>query len=291
MKKRYTTIRTFISLGIGILIAIAIFLALLGWGAYEHYHAKWISVKKVYPPNAYNLTDDLEQYPVLEKAIELADGKIKLEVNLKEIFELKDELKGSNHIKVGEDYYRITLYDAILIRKLKHAENHVRGELPFLKEKMMYIDERKVAKVDESIESIDDDRKENIKMYGADIVVLNDGFILTNVSREEYHQTEEFVKNGRIIEFEGDYYDVFIETKLFLSRLEPPSECLKVIELSDLSGYPTLKRALDLAIESCEASLKTPPEEWEKTFDLMHGRGYTCIEVNGNYYEVGFATA
>ena len=83
---------------------------------------------------------------------------------------------------------------------------------------------------------------------------------------------------------------MFVDTQLLLNRIKYPPECLKITEV-ELNKYPILKRALNLAIKNGWASLKISPEEWRKTSEFMQNMGYSCIEVDGTYYEVSFATA
>ena len=92
------------------------------------------------------------------------------------------------------------------------------------------------------------------------------------------------------MEFEGDYYEVFMESKLFLEKVQFPPRCRKVTD-QELSQYPTLKRAIELASKNGDASLKVPPEEWENAVGFIQGSGCDCVEFNGSYYRVLFATA
>jgi hypothetical protein len=276
----------FIGLGIGILILTVAFFAFLGWNAYEHYHAKYIDVKKIQFEYA-DLTEKLTQYPQLKKVMEMPN----CEMSLNEFFKLKDELGKIRHFRIGEKYYEITLYDGIVVQRLDDVDCKETEckELYFLKEKLADVDERrvKVVKAGENVESIDDSIK-GVMEGRYDIVALN-GFILTNTSRKELYKAKEF--EGGIIKFKGECYKVFAESKVFLK--EPyysPTNCREVSEWA-LSNYPTLESAIEIASKNGEASLKTQPEEWERTFDFMQNMGCSCIEVNGSYYEIGFATA
>jgi hypothetical protein len=58
----------------------------------------------------------------------------------------------------------------------------------------------------------------------------------------------------------------------------------------ELSEYPTLKRAIDLASKNEKAVLNAPPEEWSKTMKFIREIG-GCIDVSGSCYTVGFLTA
>jgi len=274
--------RVLIGLGIGISILIVVFLALLGWNAYEHYHAKYITVKKIQFKHV-DLTEKLTQHPLLKKVIENPN----CEVSLDEYFKLKDELGKIRYFRLGEKYYKITLYDGIVFQRLDECKETECKELYFLKEKLTDLEREEKVEAMMNVESIDDSIKRGMAEGEYDIIALN-GFILTNASREELYKAKKF--EGSMIEFKGECYKVFVESKVFLE--EPyysPINCRGVSEW-ELSNYPTLERALEIASKNGEASLKTQPEEWKKTADFIQNIGY-CIKVNGSYYVVSFPTA
>lgn len=88
-----------------------------------------------------------------------------------------------------------------------------------------------------------------------------------------------------MIKFEGEYYEVIVETNFSLSRYQSP--CCMHVTKEQLEEYPTLQKALEQASESesGEATLKTPPEEWRE----IHVRD--CVSYNGSQYKVGFSLA
>jgi len=67
---------------------------------------------------------------------------------------------------------------------------------------------------------------------------------------KELYRIKELVSNkGYMIEFNGDYYEVLVESSIYLEKIEYPPKCVKVCD-EELSEYPTLKRAIDLASKS-----------------------------------------
>jgi len=103
--------------GISFLFFFLTFYGLMAYGAHEHYYAKYISVDKLSAPSDYlNLTEEeLEKYPSLKEAIELANksenGRARLKVHPDEWERIGNFLseKGSHNIKVGNEYYGVGL--------------------------------------------------------------------------------------------------------------------------------------------------------------------------------------
>ena len=102
--------------GISFLFFFLAFYGLMAYGAHEHYYAKYISVHKLSgaPSDCLNLTEeDLERYPTLKKAIELANksenGRAGLKVHPDEWGRIRAFIseKGSYNIRLGEEYYGV----------------------------------------------------------------------------------------------------------------------------------------------------------------------------------------
>jgi len=101
--------------GISFLFLFLAFQSFMAYGAYEHYSAKYISVRTVTAPDDYVIVteEDLNDYPSLKKAIEDAksseEGQAVLKVHPDEWERISDFLseKGSHNIRVGDEYYEV----------------------------------------------------------------------------------------------------------------------------------------------------------------------------------------
>jgi len=255
-------------------IALVSFVILLSWGAYMYDHSKVIYVKKIQFPESYiDLTDELDDYPFIKRAINYANPKTSIKVSLEELFKIEE--MGANYIKagdnffyirVGDNYYKISLFKAIGVRRLNYVpENY---------SKLSETDLKSYPSLEKMIS--------NAKKY--------EGLHYISVPHEELYRIKELVsEKGNIIEFNGDYYELLVESKIYLEKIEYSPKCVKVSK-DELSEYPTLKRAIDLASKNGEAVLNAPPEEWSRTLKFIREIG-GCIEVNGSCYTVGFLTA
>ena len=258
-------------------VALVSFVVFLSWGAYMHYHSKIIYVEKIQSPESYiDLTDELDEYPSIKRAITYANPKTSIKVNLDEFSKIEEigtnyTKTGDNYfyIKVGDNYYKIFSIKAVGVRKLDYVpENYSKiskADLklyPSLKEIMSKAEEYK--------------RLRNTSVY-------------IPIPSQKFYEIRDFVKSrGNVIEFNGDYYEIRIECSIYLEKIEYPSKCVKVSE-EKLSEYPTLKRAIDLASKNEKAVLNAPPEEWSKTMKFIREIGGS-IDVNGSCYTVRFMT-
>jgi len=239
-----------------------------------YYYSKVIYVKKIQSPESYiDLTDELDNYPSIKRAISHANPKASVEVNLEELsriekistnyIKIRDNF---SYIKIYDNYYKIFLIKAVGIRKLNYTpENYSKINKADLK---LYPSLEKIIS--------------NAKKY--------EGIHYICVPYEELYRIKELIgSKGHIIEFNGDYYEICIECSIHLEKIEYPSKCVKISE-EELSKYPTLKRAIDLASKNGKAMLNAPPEEWSRTMKFIREIG-GCIEVKGSCYTVGFLTA
>jgi len=254
--------------------------AILAWGAYEHYNAKYIEVKKLgYPDKFVNLTEkEIESYPVLKEAIEEAREQSWVEVRISpdKYFELKNVFSGFEYIRVGEEYYRIHMIKLVGIRKLSYTPlNYVEvteeelSQYPSLK------------KVIDTMGSVS----------GHNI----EGTYFVNTSREEFYRIKEFIESlgTDVIAHKGKYFEVSTDCKVHLKKIQyPPSSYASVSE-AELAECEVIKRAVDSAKKSGDgkAILKVSPEEWEEAIDFLQKKGSYIIEFNGEYYGFGFMTA
>ena len=206
-------------------VALVVFIAFLSWGAYVHYHSKAIHVEKIRLPERYaDLTDTLDDYPSIKKAINYANPKAKVDVNLEELFKIEEintkyTKPGDNffYVRVEDDYYKIYLIKAVGARKLSH-----------IPEKCFRMSETDLEAYPSLKEVIN-----NAKRYG--------GIHYTCISYEELYEVRELVsEKGNVIEFDGDYYEVLVESTVHLEKIEYPPKCAWVSE-EELSEYPTLK--------------------------------------------------
>jgi hypothetical protein len=274
------------------LIALILILTILFTACTQ---SKYISVRKLQPPEQYiDLTDKLEQYPEL-KAVKFAKPDIELNVSLKEFFELEDELKGVDYIKVDEEFYNIILYKAVGLRRVSHTPSYAISEgLEIFREMLEFgklRDYEEIRKTNRQITVVGGGFElydvVKWKIIRSDIVIFEDGVVRSNITREEIYQVKKFIEeNGSIIRLEGEYYQVFVESSIHLAKIEYPPRCVEISK-EELEEYPVLKRAIDVANKSGRATLSVPPEEWRKIIEFVD---WKCIEVKGSYYEVNFMT-
>ncbi len=175
-------------------LIFSFFFAFFAWCAYQHYHSKAIDVEKIQLSDFVNFTSEVEEYPVLQKALKLADGEVELNLSPGEFFELEEAIN-TTHIEVEKDYYRINLFKRVGVLKLDDVpENYT-----------------KVSK--KELESYPSIKK---AISHADLAAshsIRRMIYSTIYSREEFNKTKEFVNGngGKIIEFEGGYYEVVVE--------------------------------------------------------------------------------
>lgn len=253
----------------GIIVSVPVLL--LGWAGYQHYHSKAIHVTKIEEPNYLNLTSKLEEYPPLREAVNEAGAEVQLSVG--EYFRIRNLVGSSDYLKINGTVYRVHLTWAAEGSKVEEADNFTtvsREEL------------ENCTIVEDIIMSIIENEPDT-KIYGERYPKYR--AISYYKSAEELHKAKDLVRVSNVIKFEGEYYEVIVETNLSLSRYQSP-RCMHVTK-EQLEEYPTLQKALEQASESesGEAALKTPPEEWRE----IHVRD--CVSYNGSQYKVGFSLA
>jgi len=256
-------------------VALISFVALLSWSAC-YYNSKVIYVKKMQLPESYiDLTDKLDDYPSIKKAI--SSAKSEVNVNFEELHRI-DEISANYtkagdsffYIRVGDSYYKIFLFKVVGVRKLNYVPKNY--------SKIDEDDLKLYPSLEKIIGSVDSD----VEDYG--------GLHYITVSSEELCKMKEFVsEKGHTIQFNGNYYEIHVECSIHLEKIEYPFKCVKVSE-EELSKYPTLKRAISLANKNGKAVLTAPPEEWSRTLNFIR-EIRDCIEVNGSCYTVEFMMA
>jgi hypothetical protein len=109
--------------GLSFLFFFLAFYGLMAYGAHEHYYAKYISVEKFGAPKEYlNIAEEeLEKYPFLKEAIEVAYKNKSSKINLhpEKWLQLEASLgiKDGKTIKIGEEYYKVHLLSGLIVQK------------------------------------------------------------------------------------------------------------------------------------------------------------------------------
>lgn len=273
MEKRELKLILITLLLVGAIISFP--LALLGWAGYQHSHSKYIHISKIKKPSYLNLTNKLNNIQSIKEVTDIANGKVELQLSVDKFVELRKLIGSSDYVRINGTTYKIHLTRAAEGSKVYNAESYTtvsREELEnytLIKSIIMSIIEN-----EQEIKTGDS--------YPTYIAIQN------YVSIEELCKAKEFVRErGNVIKFEGEYYEVVVETNFSLTRYQSP-RCMHVTK-EQLEDYPTLLKALEKASESEEgATLKTPPEEWRETNSFVRG---DRVSYSGSEYKVGFSLA
>ncbi|MFO7967934.1 MAG: hypothetical protein R6U44_10095 [Archaeoglobaceae archaeon] len=252
-------------------IIVSIPFVLLGWAGYQHYQAKYIHVSEIEGPNYLDLTSKVDECPPLKEAVNEAGAEVQLDVG--EYFRVRNLVGSWDYLKINGTVYKVHLTWAAEGSKAKVEE--VDNYTTVSREEL-----ENCSLVEDLIMSIIENEPDT-KVYGERYPKYRATKYYK--SAEDLRKAKDLVKESNVIKFEGEYYEVFVETNLSLSRYQTPS-CMSVTK-EQLEEYPTLQKALKKASESGEATLKTPPEEWRE----INVRD--CVSYNGSQYRVGFSLA
>ncbi len=265
-----------------ILTSFLVFMAFLGYAAHQHYTAKYIHVSKLELPEYYvNLTDKIDEFASL-KELNFSQEYINAEMSLTEMAELEELASRCTksgdaffYAKVDGNHFKVWLIKLVGVEILaekppKYAV--VDEEIKYCPTLVKLMNELKAIK-----ETIEDKEveEESVKI----------GKIFEQVSLDELEKVRGFIENnGNILEFEGNYFIVFVNCSVRMKRIVIP-ECNEITN-DELQMYPTLKNALITAEKKGSVTLKIPPEEWSKILSFVKEKG--CIKFNGSNFTVKF---
>jgi hypothetical protein len=268
--------------GISFLFFFLAFYGIMAYGAHEHYYAKAISIEKFGVPKEYvNIAEEeLERYPFLKEAIELAytNESSKIHLHPEKWLQLEAFLgiKDGKTIKIGEEYYKVHFLSGLAFQKLGETPNDyvtITGEdlenYPALKRALEYTDE------------------------GINNVI--EGLIIVGLNPDEWLQVENYLnkKPSGTIKTEAGYYEIELISDLMVQKYEIlPTECTNITK-EELDEYPALKKAIEDArkSEDSRATLKVHPDEWGRIQAFITEKGSYNIRVGDEYYAVAFICA
>ncbi len=111
-------------------------------------------------------------------------------------------------------------------------------------------------------------------------------FFTAEAEFEEVLAISELIqKRGNILEYGGNYYEVFIRTKVVFREFLNPANCVLVGE--ELKDFPALKNGLKEAEKTGKSIVHVPVSEIEKCVDMFGV--VECVYYNGSYYRLTFA--
>lgn len=191
-----------------------------------------------------------------------------MDVSLKDYEELRKLLKNGNYVKLNSSYYYVDLVTIIGVKKLD--------------------------KTPESFVSITSDELEkyptlNLSLYYAEIEGSEgeNNFFTAEAEFEEVLAISELIqKRGNILEYGGNYYEIFIRTKVLFREFLNPANCVLVGE-EELKDFPALKNGLKEAEKTGKSIVRVPVSEIDKCVDVFGVM--ECVYYNGSYYRLTFA--
>jgi|GEM_PF-1442956 hypothetical protein len=214
-----------------------------------------IGVERVYSiPDYVDMTGKLDKNE-FEFDKKLRKGILRINTTAKELVELKKF--NSNHIKIGNIYYRILpAYASLAVQKINHTpEKYTElSEIPFpsLRKLINFVDSA------------------NLSSYAR-----------SDVSLEELLEIEKLVEEGMAIEYDSKFYRLAIDCRMYLEPV-----CYEVT-MDDLKGKPSLEKLLEIADKSGYAMDSIPPEEWGRIQYIVYEEsGNLPLEYNRSCYRV-----
>ncbi|MBO8182937.1 MAG: hypothetical protein H0Z28_09125 [Archaeoglobus sp.] len=250
---------------VAILVSYLVFMAFLGFAAYQHYNARYIHVEKLELPSYYADLSESD-FPFIQNVSDRARIDIApAEMAKFERIALQYTKPGDTFFfaKFGEDYYKIiplTLIEVELAEpepdytKISEKELECCPTLVELMNKAKEVGERK------------------------------DSRHFSKVSLKELGEVRKLIEEkGHNLEYKGGYYNVFLCCSVWIEKVVIP-KCEEVSQ-KELEIYPALKKALVAADKEGRAIIKVSPEEWsgiqnfiqEKDASALIGVASPCI--------------
>ena len=266
-----------------ILVSFLVFMAFLGYAAHQHYTAKYIHVGKLEVPEYYvNLTNKIDDFPSLQR-VNLSQNTIDAELSAVEMTEL--EKIASEYTKPGDTFFYARIDgNYFKVWPIRFIGVEFLTETP---ENYTVADEEELKCCPTLVKLMDKAKgvEKEIKNKDGGIEKRPIGEHFWQVSPEEIEKVKSLIEEkGDVLEFEGDYFIVFVDCSVRMKKVVIP-ECSEVTG-GELQAYPALKKALISADEEGSAVLKASPEEWSRTMSFIKEKG--CIRFNGSNFAVQF---
>jgi hypothetical protein len=228
----------------------------------------YLRVEKIHLPSENTeLTKKVSDYPVSE-IVNSSEVGFSMDISLKDYEELEKLLKNGNCIKLNGSYYYVDLTAFVGVRKLDQAPASFVNLTP---------------------EELGKYSSLNLSLYHAKIEGgedEDDSFTAESEFEEVLAISELIQKRGKILEYGGNYYEIFFRTRVVFREFLNPASCVLVGE-EELKGFPALKRGLKEAEKTGSAVIRAPVGEIDKCVDVFGVIG--CVYYNGSYYRLTFA--